>query len=286
MPTPRSRQTRRLPAKRAPVRPQAIVNLAHVTHSPFYNWLVYGQSGVGKSVLQGSHGGLILTTEASGSISAKAMGSKADELPIESWTEYLEYVRWLEAAGHKEYEWIGLDSLDELEEHAWHAIMNKGGAARNMGGGFRSRSRNDYPLVWAAMAEQVERLVRLQTNVLITSKVMRIDTETEDGDTTTLALPLVGSTKRGDMAMKVAGKMTLVGYYRKVRTETESGKIVVRRRLFTEDDERWIAKDRHDTFGRSITAPAVPAMVAAITARMASGQRTTRKRSASGNRAA
>ena len=244
---------------------------------------MFGQSGIGKSVLQGTHGGLLMTTEAEGAISAKARGSKADELKVSSWEEWLAYMDWLEHSGHKEFHWVGLDSLDELEEHAWNSIMGSvKGTARSVGGAFRSRSRNDYPLVWAAIADQVDRLVRLPTNVLITAKTMRVDVETDEGEDTTLALPLVGSTKRGDLAMKICGKMTLVGYYRGKRNE-ETGKKV--RRLHTEDSDRWVAKDRHDTFGRSVVNPDVTAMEKDVMERLASGSRPVRRkrRTASGN---
>lgn len=267
----------RAPVKRRATRPKAIVNLQDTDYTFRMNWLVFGQSGIGKSVLQGTApNSLILTTEADGAVSAKARGSKADELKVSSWEEYLEFMNWLEAEGHKEFRWIGLDSLDELEEHAWNAIMGTAkGTARSVGGSFRSRSRNDYPLVWSAMGEQVDRLVRLPVNVLITAKTMRVDVETDEGEDTTLALPLVGSTKRGDLAMKICGKMSLVGYYRGIRNE-ETGRKA--RRLWTEDSERWVAKDRHDTFGRYVSNPNIAVMEKEVMERLASGNRPARKK--------
>lgn len=266
---------RRAPVKRAPERPKAIISLQDAKYTSRKNWLVFGQSGIGKSVLAGTApNSLLLTTEAEGAISAKARGSKAQELKVPSWEDWLEYMRWLEHSGHKDYDWINLDSLDELEEHAWNAIMGHTNS-RSVGGSFRARSRNDYPLVWAAMAEQVDRLIRLPTNILITAKTMRVDVETDEGEDTTLALPLVGSTKRGDLAMKICGKMTLVGYYRGIRNE-ETGKKI--RRLHTEDSERWIAKDRHDTFGRYISNPNIADMEKAVEERLASGATRPKKK--------
>lgn len=267
---------RRAPVRKVPQRPKAIISLQDEGYTFNMNWLIFGQSGVGKSVLSGTApDSLILTTEAEGAISAKARGSKSSELKVSSWEEWLQYMDWLEHSGHKDYRWINLDSLDELEEHAWNSIMTRGGTARSVGGAFRSRSRNDYPLVWSAIGDQVDRLIRLPTNILITAKTMRVDTETDEGEDTTLALPLVGSTKRGDLAQKVCGKMTLVGYYRGVRNE-ETGRKV--RRLHTEDSERWVAKDRHDTFGRYVVNPDITEMEAAVMERLETGKRPVRKK--------
>lgn len=268
---------RRAPARRVPQRPKAIVNLQDTDYTVRMNWLVFGQSGIGKSVLAGTAPeSLMLMTDPEGAQSAKVRGSTADELKVESWEDWLEYVDWLDfGKGYQEYRWVTLDSIDELEEHAWNAIMNKSGAARSVGGAFRSRSRNDYPLVWSAIGDQIDRLVRLPTNVLITAKTMRVDVETDEGEDTTLALPLVGSTKRGDLAMKLCGKMTLVGYYRGIRNE-ETGKKL--RRLWTEDSERWVAKDRHDTFGRYVSNPNIAEMEKAVQERLATGERPARKR--------
>jgi hypothetical protein len=266
---------RRAPTKHVPQRPKAIISLQDAKYTSRMNWLVFGQSGIGKTVLAGTApNSLLVTTEAEGAISAKARGSQAKELKVSSWEDWLEYIAWLEHSGYKEYDWVNLDSLDQLEEHAWNAIMGQSNA-RSIGGAFRSRSRNDYPLVWSAIADQVERLVRLPTNVLITAKTMRVDVETDEGEDTTLALPLVGSTKRGDLAMKVCGQMTLVGYYRGIRDE-ETGKKV--RRLHTEDSERWVAKDRHDTFGRYVSSPNIARMEKAVEERLASGASRPKKK--------
>lgn len=268
----RSAQTSRAPARRRPQRPTAIVNLQDTDYTLRMRWLVYGGSGVGKSVLAGTAPrSLLLSTEPEGAASAKALGSTADELRVENWREFLDVTDWLEHEGHKDYSWVSLDGITELEEHAWNAIMAGGKLPRSVAGGFRQRSRNDYPLVWDALRRQVDRYNRMPINVLYTAQTMRIDAETEDGDDTTLLLPLVGSTKRGDLATRICGTMTLVGLYRKHR-DVETGKVA--RRLHTQDSERWVAKDRHDTFGRWVNRPNIAEMEAAVLERLsASGER-------------
>jgi hypothetical protein len=271
----------RAPRERPAQRPKGITSLQAAGTKPGRkNWWVYGASGSGKSVLGGTcPGGLILSTEVEGTESARVMGSTADKLEVPTWAEYLETMRWLDGGGYKDYDWIVLDSMDSLEENAWNAIMGASGAARSVAGSFRSKSRNDYPLVWSAMAEQTDRLVRLPTNVLILSKVMRVDIETDDDDVVPMALPLVGSTKRGDLSMSLCGKMSLVAYYRRVLNE-ETGKR--NRRLYTSDVGSWVAKDRHDAFGDYVIRPTIPNMVAKVEERLARGPRTKREKT-SGN---
>lgn len=262
------------PPRRLPARPKAITSLQDAGYTMRKKWLVYGGSGAGKTVMAGTcPDALLMTTEPEGAISAKVLGSTAQELKVATWEDWLSYMDWLERGkGASEYDWICPDSLDELEELAWNSIMRQGGTARSIGGAFRQRSRNDYPLVWSAMKEQVDRLCRLPTNVLITCKTMRVDVEDDDGEDTTLAMPLVGSPKRGDLSMKICGQMTLVGYYRKHRNEQNK----VSRRLHTEDSDRWLAKDRHDTFGPYVVRPNVVEMCTAIEQRVAKpGPRTS-----------
>jgi hypothetical protein len=261
------------------------VNLQDTNYTMNFNWLVYGNSGVGKSVLAGTAPkGIMLTTEPEGAASAKARGSTSDELKIETWREFLDVTAWMEAEGHKEYSWAQPDGLTELEELAWAAIMLGSNTPRNITGGFRQKSRNDYPLVWDAIKRVVDRWNRMPINVLWTAQTMRVDSETEDGDDTTLLLPLVGSTKRGDLAMRICGSMTLVGLLREHEDE-EDGKVY--RRLHTRSTKRWVAKDRHDTFGRYVTSPNIAKMETAVNERLATPgvrtparKRTTRRRTA------
>lgn len=276
-------QLRRTPAKRAPARPTAIVSLQDTEYTMFFNWLVYGNSGVGKSVLAGTAPkGLMLTTEPEGAASAKARGSTNDELKIETWRDFLEVTDWMEHSGHKEYQWAQPDGLTELEELAWAAIQLGSNAPRTITGGFRQKSRNDYPLVWDAIKRVVDRWNRMPINVLWTAQTMRVDSETEDGEDTTLLLPLVGSTKRGDTAMRICGSMTLVGLLREHRNE-DTGKVA--RRLHTRATDRWVAKDRHDTFGRYVSSPNIADMQAAVYERLsAAGERKARKRTAATRR--
>lgn len=262
---PRARRASTLPAPRRAAakraaRPTAIVNLQDPSRQTHFKWWIYGGSGVGKTVLLGTvpdkH--LIITTDVDGTASAKARGSTADELKVNSWAEYMAFHEWFVAEGHKEYPWLSLDTVDELEELCWLAQLIDPTMKR-----FSKYQPNkaDYPVVWRKIKEVVMELNRLPVNVIYTSHAMRIDTEDEDGeDTVTLAMPQVGSTKRGDLSTYFCAQVSLVGYMRSVHSD--DGKEV--RKLYTSSGGRWVAKDRYDVFGKGILNPTIPAMLARI----------------------
>lgn len=264
---PRARRTAR---PTAPLRrPQAIVSLQDSQRTARRNWWVHGDSGIGKTVLAGTAPrALFLTTDPEGTESAKELGSNADEWPINTWEEFLEAVSWVvhSEGGIASYDWVVVDTADEVEELCWAAQLVSTDVKR------ASRyqpNKADYPLVWSKVKEQIMLLNRSPINCLYLSHSMRIDRETDDGeDTQTLAMPSIGSRKRGDLSTFLCARMTLVGYMRRVGNE--DGEPV--RQLLTETGPRWIAKDRHNTFGPGIDNPTVPGMLAAIAAK---GSRTT-----------
>lgn len=262
-PRARARTTTPAPRRAAasrPKRPTAIVNLQDPSRVSHHKWWIYGGSGVGKTVLIGSvpEKHLIITTDVEGTASAKAFGSKADEFKVNNWQEYVDFHEWFVAEGHTEYPWLSLDTVDELEELCWQAQLVDPTMKR-----FSKYQPNkaDYPVVWRKVKEHVMELNRLPVNVIYSSHAMRIDTEDEDGeDTVTLAMPQVGSTKRGDLSSYLCAQMALVGYMRSVHSD--DGKEV--RKLYTSSGGRWVAKDRYNVFGKGILNPTAPAMLARI----------------------
>jgi len=241
-------------------RPQAITSLQGSAAPRYRNWIVYGESDTGKTVLAGTAPrGLFLTTDVEGTESAKEMGSAADELRINSFEEYCEAVQWIAfGGGAKEYDWVTTDTITELEELCWQAQLVSNDVKR---ASKYQPNKADYPLVWAKVNEQLMTLSRAPINSLLIAHTMRIDRETDDGeDTVTLAMPAIGSRKRGDTSAKLCAQHGVVGYMRKV-TE-EGGK--VQRQLLTEGSSRWLARDRTTKLGGGMVDPTIPAMLARI----------------------
>jgi hypothetical protein len=223
----------------------------------YRKWLVYGESDTGKTVLAGTAPkALFLSTDIEGTESAKEMGSLADELRINTFTEFCEAVHWIASGGgHEEYEWIITDTVTELEELCWQEQLVSSDVRR---ASKYQPNKADYPLVWAKLKEQLALLGRTPVNTLFIAHTMRIDRETEDGeDTVTLAMPAIGSRKRGDLSSALCAQHGVVGYMRVVAEE--GGKI--QRQLLTQSSNRWIARDRTTKLGGGMSDPTIPAML-------------------------
>lgn len=256
-----------------PRRPTAIVSLQDQEAPRHKNWCFYGPSGVGKTVLAGTApNGLFLTIDVEGTESAKMMGSQAKELRVNSWEEFVEYNDWVcrSQEARQEFTWVTVDTVDELEELCWQSQLVNDELKR------ASRyqpNKGDYPVVWRKVREELMRLNRAPINTIYLAHMMHIERETEDGeDTMTLAMPEMGSRKRGDLSSYFCAQMGLVGYYREVHTEDDG----TQRQLMTQSSSRWIAKDRTTTFGTGIVNPTVPGMLAAIAAKQTNTGTTAR----------
>lgn len=241
-------------------RPTAITKLSETPAEGKKNWLIYAPSGFGKTVLAGTaQNALFLTVEAAGTESAKAMGSEADEWVIDSWSELITAFTWLKTEGVKEYDWVILDSLTEMEELCWQDQLE------SIGKEFEARIQ-DYGIVDRRVKKLVDQFNRLPINVLYTAQQAAMETEDDDGDDVMKVLPAIGRAKNGwPLSNLICGKVTLIGLLT-VKQDEEGEEF---RRLFVHGGERWTAKDRHDTFQRYIDEPNIDEMVKAVDKRQA-----------------
>lgn len=274
-PTQRGRAAgARKPSPPSVRRPTAITSLQDQEAPRHRNWCVYGQSGVGKTVLAGTApNALFLTVDVEGTESAKAMGSTAKELRVDSWEDFLEYAAWIKHGdARQEFDWLIVDTIDELEELAWQSQLVNDELKR---ASKYQPNKGDYPVVWRKLREELMGINRAPINTIYLAHMMHIDKESEDGeDTLTLAMPEMGSRKRGDLSSYFCAQMGLVGYMREVHSEDEG----TQRHLMTQSSSRWIAKDRTTTFGAGIVNPTVPGMLAAIEAKSGTTNTTTARR--------
>lgn len=234
-------------------RPKAVQSLAETPVQGGRNWLIYSDSGAGKTVLAGTApNALMLMFEAAGAESAKMFGSDADQWIMEDADTFREAYRYFsEGTGCDDYEWVVVDSLTELEDFMWASVLEDHGRQRHQ------PAKQDYPEVWNRMKDVVDKWNRLPINVLYTAHAFRLGSTDEEGDDDTILLPLVGSTKRGDTAQKICGKVTLVGYLDVRRREAADGEETFRR-LWIEKTARMFAKSRHHKGVRYLDEPAEP----------------------------
>lgn len=247
-------------------RPSAITKLSDAPTDGKRNWLIYAPSGVGKTVLAGTAPkALFLTVEAAGTESAKARGSEADEWVCDSWEELQAAHTWLKEGGYTEYEWVILDSISEMQELCWRDQL-EGAKASNSSRSLFQAAIQDYAIVDNKIKALVDSFNRLPVNILYTAQQMALETEDSDGDDIIMVLPLVGRAKNGaPLSNLICGKVTVVGLL--TIKEDKDGNPY--RRLWTQGGERWIAKDRHDTFEKFIDDPNIASMSAAVDKRLA-----------------
>jgi hypothetical protein len=250
-------------------RPQAITKLSDTPNDGKRNWLIYAPSGVGKTVLAGTApNALFLTVEAAGTESAKARGSDADEWICDSWEELQAAFIWIRDGGHKLYEWVIVDSLSEMEELCWKDHLEEAHAG-NSSRSIYAAAIQDYGVVDNKVKALVDKFNRLPVNVLYTAQMASMDAEDSSGDDVTVVLPLLGRAKNGwPLSMKICGKVTLIGFLTVKQPKDKDEEPF--RRLWVQGGERWIAKDRHDTFGKYIDEPDISEMVDEVDKRQAS----------------
>lgn len=255
----------------SPKRPTAITSLRETSPQGKKNWLIYAPSGYGKTVLAGTAPrALFLTVEAAGTESAAARGSAADEWVIEEWADLQEAFLWLKQEGHRQYDWVIVDSLSEMEELCWKDQLEA------VGKEFEARIQ-DYGIVDRRVKKLVDQFNRLPINVLYTAQQMGLEVEDDDGDSITKVLPLVGRVKGGaPLSNRICGMVTLIGLLT-VKQDDDKNEF---RRLWVHGGERWIAKDRHDTFSRYIDEPNIAEMVEAVDVRRAAGNEPAAKKTA------
>lgn len=254
-------------------RPSAITSVQDTPGEGKRNWLIYAPSGVGKTVLAGTApNSLFLTVEAAGTESAKAFGSTSDEWVVPDWDTLLEAYDWLKKGGYNDYDWLLVDSISEMQELCWANHLEEAKAS-NSSRSIYAAAIQDYGIVDNKIKRLIDGLNRMPINVLYTAQVMTLEAEDEDGDDITMRLPLIGRAKNGaPLSNLTCGKMTLVGFLGTVR-DSEDYEV----RLATAAGPTWIAKDRHDTFGRYVDNPNIEEMAAAVDERQKQGKRKAAK---------
>lgn len=243
-------------------KPDAIISLAEFDES--CNMLIYGDSGIGKTVFAGQCG-LILGVE-KGTISAKRQGSTADLWPIQSWSDIQRAYKWLKA-NPTAYPWVAMDSVTEMQQKALRWILDK--EFRDAGEG--SNRDIDIPQIqdhqkWQNMFKRfIKSFCDLPVNVLFTALPLRV--EDEEGDE--LVLPDL-SGKGYQISQWVCAQMSIVAHMKKVRKKAgtdNSGeqKYEIVRRFRFQYSPPYFAKDRYDALGNYLDDPTLDEIVARIT---------------------
>lgn len=209
------------------------------------NLLVYGKSGVGKTVFAGSADNvLFLAPEDDGTLSAKRRGSKAKKWPIRKWEDLEAAYNWLYDNPDHGFDWICIDSATEMQQMLLRAILDAAVAENG-------QRDLDIPAIqdhqkWQNMFKRfVKAFNALPVNVLWTCLVRNC----EDEEKEEFLCPDIQG-KGYQLAQAIASYMTSYGYMqvvtRKVRSkkDDEEPKMVKVRQITWEDTGPITGKDR------------------------------------------
>ena len=207
----------------------------------YLNFLIYGESSVGKTTLAGSADEvpdmrpvLIIDIEG-GTFSLQNAGYNADVVRVKSWKEMQELYNHLYEGDHG-YQTIVLDSLTEIQKFNMYNIMEDMIAKK-------PDADPDIPSIreWGKNLEQIRRFVRafrdLPTHTIFTA-LQKIEKDDRTGVRWTYP------DLSGKLASQVAAFMDIVLYYYVKQVPGDSGEPENKRFVLTQKTESQIAKDR------------------------------------------
>jgi hypothetical protein len=227
-----------------PLKPGSVGGLKVVKaqkRSPFINMLVYGDYGIGKTVLSGSasvveamNPVLILDYEG-GTESLRRTYPDVDVLRVQNWTEMQNVYDELHRTGGNGYKTIVLDSLTEIQKFSMYEIMEKRVIRAEEKG---DEADPDIPGLreWGKSIEQIRRFVRAFRDLPVHTIFTALSKDDKDPRTqkrkTFPSLP-------GKLAQEIPAFLDVVVYYYIKRVkETEQ------RLLLCSATEGNTAKDR------------------------------------------
>jgi len=196
--------------------------------------LIYGDSGVGKTVLASSAPNPLFISVEGGLLSVRQFGRNPDVIAITEFTQIKEVYEHI-VNNLDNWDTIVIDSLTELQRRSMEAVM-KQVVAQN------SRRDPDVPGLgeYGKNGEVIRKVIRrfrdLPKNVIFTCLTLDVT----DNDT---GLPIARPMLQGKLAAEVPAYMDLVGQLIVRRIPMEGG-VEAHRQLNLEHGGRYTAKTR------------------------------------------
>jgi hypothetical protein len=236
------------------------------------NFLVYGDSNAGKTVLAGTcPGKTFWLVGEPGYKSASRMGARGFGRRISDSATAWAAVDWLEQKErYRQLEWIVLDGLSTMQDRFRLAYTAEAFDINSATRQHRNLpDRPDYFNTQNFLKSWIPRLVDLPCNLLITAHAYR--TDGDDGEL--LVFPGIQG-KVTETANAISGLMDVTSYMeaRNMRSRGSEELKLVRRLWFTspirrnrkEDEVRYIAGDKFNCLGAYMDAPTMPKLLSKI----------------------
>lgn len=224
-------------------KPPAIISLEEFNES--INMLVFGDSGVGKTVFGGTCPNALFLAIEAGTISAKRQGSTAELWPIDQWDELVEAADWLEA-NPDVYEWVIIDTVTQMQRLAMRGILDKA-VAENKSRDLDVPAIQDWPKFYNMFQRFIAAFNSLPVNVLYLAHPMHKDDE--EGDR--IVLPDLQSPSHSPLreSQAMCASVDIVAYLKK-SAQGKGEDAATSRSLLFETMPPYFAKDRYGVFPR------------------------------------
>lgn len=215
---------------------------------PFINMLVYGDPGVGKTVLAGSASEVealspvIYVDVEGGTLSLRERYPDVHVVRVKSFNDFGKLFEELRRGQHG-YKTVVLDSITEIQKFGMYEVMKR--ALDN------DPDRDpDLPGIgeWGKNTEQMRRTIRAFRDLPMNTIFLGLAATDQDKKGNRLTKPALSA----KLASEVAGFLDVVCYmYKKTDKDTDE----VKRLLLTDGTDEYIAKDRTDKLPPILEAP-------------------------------
>lgn len=228
-----------------------------LSENAYIHMCLVAKGGFGKTVFAGTApNAIFLTTDPEGTISAKRMGSTAEEYPISSWQDIQDAYRWLRDEGIEEegYQWVILDNITEAQSYAMKEALELA-VAKNSNRDKFVPDKYEYQRSQNATIAMVKQFNDLPVNVLYTAHRKGM----EDGDGAEYYSAAIQG-QQGAVAEQILGYMNILAFGEVVENKKQEE---VRRFYFCHH-KAYRGKDRFQVLGKFKDDLTIPQVMAAV----------------------